>query len=1195
MIINSYCVYSDDIETYNTSRPIIQVSYNEYPVTVTDFSLKDSLNGVWYIESITDLEDRTVFNFTVNFLPKNTYTFFVTAEDVDDNVVEANKTFKTEFPGMPLWLRDPLVGIGNTEIYNITVESKYNATCRYGIMNPSACQSYECRFEELSDTFQITSNRTMHRIVNYDSTDIPTLMYVICRLDVATGSVNYSEDVNYGEISFYVGYDINPPTITSITASQNPVKDWNNKKTVLTAITDKESVCNLIERNPQFLPGINSLFNNENRTEYMSYKKNHEINLSYNFIYTTEKFDFNYIVLCYNRAQNWSTQNYTVVVHLNKSITITQITKPVVNTDNIVYEIATNIDTVNCTVKLNDDNATSMTQNNPRNYTKSLNLELGQNDVDVLCWAGDSATANFNILADNTKPSFNIIANSQSCGLEELNFELNGSDKESKIREYYYKVEDSKDLLRNWSRVSGSNIIRYRYDLTEDEKYKITAYAVNRANLSSDPDDIEITASKANSSSCDFTSPKINITVTGNDYKADIKVACEDKGSGCTDSFDYVLVKKNESCIGYQSYSYNQLPISITEEKKFCAVVYDLNKNNASATRVVSLIKAECGNSIIEENERCDKNSFNGVTCRSFGFQGGILQCTNDCSDWNTDNCAFNDSGYCGDGKINNFFNEQCDGNSWGKITRAKGCSMFGFASGTLICNPPSIGKGSRCMFNTSACVAKIPNNLPSCQGNSGGQTTTLDKGEQCELTKPFSLNCTDFDSFSSGELICGSNCVFNIENCASPTPIVAVPEPVCGNSVVESGEKCDGSIANMKKEDFTILLGCDDIECNQCNVQCAEIIKEDTCDNVVKDGDETDLDCGGSCSACVDGKKCISGSDCESDLCQSGICVENSCLNNEKDGDETDLDCGGPCDPCDDGKECIIDDDCASGSCVEGICIESISPPEEEELNPLGLILLIIGIVLVLGGGGYIAYNTYYKKPAKEEPLMMMPEPEFTKQSPENIAIQRKKFEDRKQKNIEERKSLLKGFETDDEDTELKKIDYVDMKKVKESTDKDQKENSKTSKESPKESSKEQESSKESDKKEDAFSKLKGMAKDVKIEHKRGKGSGDNFKKLESLSKTADNISDLSGKSEESIAKIMDDNKPDNEEVSALFENLDRSKILSKDFKQSLSDLIDNGKMKKDNAKKLLFDYLDQGLLTRSEVAKILSELKII
>ena len=67
MIINSYCVYSDDIETYNTSRPIIQVSYNEYPVTVTDFSLKDSLNGVWYIESITDLEDRTVFNFTVNF------------------------------------------------------------------------------------------------------------------------------------------------------------------------------------------------------------------------------------------------------------------------------------------------------------------------------------------------------------------------------------------------------------------------------------------------------------------------------------------------------------------------------------------------------------------------------------------------------------------------------------------------------------------------------------------------------------------------------------------------------------------------------------------------------------------------------------------------------------------------------------------------------------------------------------------------------------------------------------------------------------------------------------------------------------------------------------------------------------------------------------------------------------------------
>ena len=38
-----------------------------------------------------------------------------------------------------------------------------------------------------------------------------------------------------------------------------------------------------------------------------------------------------------------------------------------------------------------------------------------------------------------------------------------------------------------------------------------------------------------------------------------------------------------------------------------------------------------------------------------------------------------------------------------------------------------------------------------------------------------------------------------------------------------------------------------------------------DTCKNGKKDGGETDVDCGGSCTPCVAGKGCIVGADCAS------------------------------------------------------------------------------------------------------------------------------------------------------------------------------------------------------------------------------------------------------------------------------------------------------------------------------------------
>lgn len=47
------------------------------------------------------------------------------------------------------------------------------------------------------------------------------------------------------------------------------------------------------------------------------------------------------------------------------------------------------------------------------------------------------------------------------------------------------------------------------------------------------------------------------------------------------------------------------------------------------------------------------------------------------------------------------------------------------------------------------------------------------------------------------------------------------------------------------------------------------------TCSDGSKDGNETDVDCGGSCGACANGKQCLLSSDCQNGSCVAGICQQ--------------------------------------------------------------------------------------------------------------------------------------------------------------------------------------------------------------------------------------------------------------------------------------------------------------------------------
>jgi hypothetical protein len=64
-------------------------------------------------------------------------------------------------------------------------------------------------------------------------------------------------------------------------------------------------------------------------------------------------------------------------------------------------------------------------------------------------------------------------------------------------------------------------------------------------------------------------------------------------------------------------------------------------------------------------------------------------------------------------------------------------------------------------------------------------------------------------------------------------------------------------------------------------------------------------------------------------------LAQRSSCSDGTRNGQESDVDCGGPCDPCDYGDRCVRALDCVSGLCSRGECIER--PYQRGEPIPVG------------------------------------------------------------------------------------------------------------------------------------------------------------------------------------------------------------------------------------------------------------------
>lgn len=168
----------------------------------------------------------------------------------------------------------------------------------------------------------------------------------------------------------------------------------------------------------------------------------------------------------------------------------------------------------------------------------------------------------------------------------------------------------------------------------------------------------------------------------------------------------------------------------------------------------------------------------------------------------------------------------------------------------------------------------------------------------------------------------------------------------VTATLIAMSGCDSDGSSSCLVNAD------CGDTNvyrCDSLTSKCVEISPKH-CSNKVKDSDEADVDCGGSCpTKCDVAKSCEKNTDCASDSCDNAThkCVQKSCEKDEDcgktakcfladeskgycvscsngvaDGDESDVDCGGSCSTkCANGKKCLQNSDCTNGTCSNNVC----------------------------------------------------------------------------------------------------------------------------------------------------------------------------------------------------------------------------------------------------------------------------------
>ena len=223
-----------------------------------------------------------------------------------------------------------------------------------------------------------------------------------------------------------------------------------------------------------------------------------------------------------------------------------------------------------------------------------------------------------------------------------------------------------------------------------------------------------------------------------------------------------------------------------------------------------------CGNQIVEPEgvppEVCEQSDV--IACAALDssrYLAGVAVCQNDCLGWNTDACV--QRNVCGNGVREG--DEVCEEDDHIACTILDAAQ---FLKGTAACD------ATRCEWDTRTCIRRMV-----C----GNGAVELENDEECDFAAGLITDCTniDPDAYVGGTASCGSLCKWLRSNC--------IPAHMCGNSVVEDEEVCDGFVACTALDPDRYLAGTAFCASDCSAWDLSACIEQDICGNhVIEDGE---------------------------------------------------------------------------------------------------------------------------------------------------------------------------------------------------------------------------------------------------------------------------------------------------------------------------------------------------------------------
>jgi hypothetical protein len=441
------------------------------------------------IAPLLESDDNITYTATITGLSGGKKHLKVEAEDFAGNPTVGKSSFWIDTGLLQMRMREPSWGVSAVPVFDVIIDTTRVADCKYVYNVPVAPPI--TTFEFLQD-FDATTGVT-HTIDNFGKIPAGDLtshkLHVYCTLGAETKVE-----------SFDLRVDPTPPMIKSAYAQPAVIAERRTPgadifTTYLKVQTDDDGFCKYSDKDIPFvlMAGFFSGFEEVP-------KKSHDAEVNV----TQDKTSYTYYVACKNTAELPSvTAPVSFSVDTSIPFSATSQTPPYSNTSNFTLRVETNKRSF-CFV--GDDREVILTPMGAFQYGYShphavVVNKSGNRTWHVRCTAGASgevAQIAIPVVVDTTPPAMEYVDDSSNLAndteysyfLDQLQVGFFGKDNETAVKEYYYRITSffANATVKNWTlstNLDGTRFYATGLNLTDGNKYKFEAYAVNIVGLSS--------------------------------------------------------------------------------------------------------------------------------------------------------------------------------------------------------------------------------------------------------------------------------------------------------------------------------------------------------------------------------------------------------------------------------------------------------------------------------------------------------------------------------------------------------------------------------------------------------------------------------------------------------------------------------------------------------------------------------------